>query len=61
MNRPIPRRPLPRKSRRLQAVGDAATLGGMLLAIVFFILFWVAAAVMPLALMGAAIYWLVTH
>lgn len=61
-SRPIPRRPLPRrKGHRLRAVGEAAAEGGMLLGLLVFIVFCLAAAVMPFALMGAAIYWLVTH
>lgn len=58
MNRPIPRRPLPRrKGRRLRAAGDAATLGG----IVLFILFVVVSALLPLGLMAAGIHYLLTH
>ncbi len=58
MNRPIPRRPLPkRKGRHLRGVGDIATIGGVVLIVAF----WFVAAVMPLILMGAAAHWLITH
>lgn len=46
-----------RARRRRQAAGDVATLGGILLAL----LFWLAALVLPLILMLAAIRFLWMH
>lgn len=60
VNRPLPRRPK-RKRHPLQAVGDAATLGGAIIAMLLFLGFCILTIVMPVALMGAAIYFLLTH
>lgn len=56
LNRPMPRRPK-RKGRHLRTVGDVATVGGVLLVI----LFWIAVALVPTALMLTIIYYLLTH
>ncbi len=51
------RRKATRSNRRWRTVSDVATVGGCLL----FVLFWLATVLLPLALMGAAIYYLVSN
>lgn len=51
------RRKAMKSQRRWRNLGDAATIGGVLLVIGL----WLAAVMLPLALMAAAIYYLLTH
>ncbi len=53
----LKRRKEMRSRRRWSTAGDLATVGGCLA----FFAFWLVCALMPLALMATAIYWLLTH